>query len=163
MSIIRNIKKEPIVLRLICLSLIIIGLFAIFSFDKPYLGIVSFIIGFGLLIATSTIHGLEINPEKTSYRKISSLLGIVFGTWNKIPETEYLSVLKTKQSRQFVGSGPHLANPTFVIYSFAGNRKPIIIFQTDDKSEAFEIAKQIASILKISVLDATEKEQNWLN
>lgn len=132
MSIIRSIKKEPIVFRLFCLALMGTGLFAIFSFDKRYFGIVSFIIGFGLLIATSTIYGLEINIEKTSYRKISSFLGIVFGTWNKIPETEYLSILKTKQSRQFVGSGPYLTNLTFIIYSFAGNRKPIVIFQTDD-------------------------------
>lgn len=116
-----------------------------------------------MLISTSLSNGIEVDTETTNYRKISSFFGIVFGTWNKIPKTEYLSILKTKQSRQFVGSGPYFTNITFVIYSFAKNRKPIIIFQTDDKSVAFKIAKQIASVLKIPVLNSTENEQNWLN
>jgi len=162
MSTIRNIKKEPVLLRLSSIILASSGLLLAFNYERRYLGILLFVFGFGLLVSTSINTGIEINTEKITYRKIYSFFGIIFGTWNKIPETEYLSILRTKQSRQFAGSGPHLTNTSFCIYSFAENRESIIIFQTDDKSEAFEIAMQIASILKISILDATEKEQNWL-
>ena len=61
-----------------------------------------------------------------------------------------------------MGSGPLLTNDTCLINSFKEDRKPYTIYQTDDKSEAIETAKKIALILKISVLDTTEKEKKWL-
>ena len=161
MGVIRNLR-EPILLRVICIISIIVGLFLCYSYDKKYFGFILLIVSLGVLISTSVTTGIEIFPEKNLYRKISSFFGIQSGTWNKIPESDYLSVLKSKQSKQFVGSGPLLTNDTFLINSFKEDRKPYTIYQTDDKSEAIETAKKIALILKISVLDTTEKEQKWL-
>jgi len=161
MSTIQNIKKEPVLLRLSSIILASSGLLLVFNYDRKYLGILLFVFGFGLLVSTSINTGIEINTDKIAYRKIYSFFGIIFGTWNKIPETEYLSVFKAEEARQFIKSGPSLTNNNFVIYSFLENRKPIIIYKTAHKSEAFEVAKQVAIAMNTTILDATEKEQKW--
>lgn len=163
MSVIRNIRKEPTLLRLLFVILTVIGFLLMTSFDKIYWGMLLFTTGFGFFTSTATSSGIEIIPEKKMFRQIHSFFGIISGTWNTIPETEYLSVFKAKESRQFGGYGTALTNYEYIVYSFNQDRKPVTIYKTSKKLEAFKIASQIADLIDTRILDTTEKEQKWIS
>ena len=78
-----------------------------FGFSFAFLGIVMLVltgslmalifvvIGLGLNVA----EGSEIDLASKTYRTIHSLFGIKIGKWNPIPDFEYVSVFKTKESQ----------------------------------------------------------------
>lgn len=45
---------------------------------------------------------------------------------------------------------------------FYNRNKKIEAYITQDINDAFEKAKQIATILNVDILDATERESKWL-
>jgi len=104
--------------------------------------------------------GLEIDLKRDRYRKIISFFGLNIGTWKPLPKTEYISVFKTiKNSR--IRSRSAETTHGFVIYKvnlFYSQNKHLEIYLSEDKSEVFRLAKQIASILNVEIFDATENK-----
>lgn len=77
MSDVRYIK-EPFLARIISVVFIFASIILLSEEQKGF-GIVTLIIGLGLLISNSVCTGIEINTEQKYYRKLYSFLGIVFG------------------------------------------------------------------------------------
>lgn len=102
--------------------------------------------------------GLEIDLKKERHRKTMCFFGMNIGVWRPLPKIKYISVFKTIKSSRLRGKTAETTYG-FVVYKvnlFQGQNKHLEIYITEDKSDAFKLAKQIALVLNLEVFDATE-------
>ena len=122
----------------------------------------SIFIAIGLnLISTE---GSEINLENNTYRNLKSIFGIHFGKWKPCPKFEYVSVFKTKENQTInvISATTTITSDIIYLNLFYNKNKHLTFYKTEDKEDAFKVAKKIQSKLGIDVLDATEKESKWI-
>ena len=138
-----------------------IGLFliGILSIDTPFC-----ILFFGVGLYFFYTDGIEIELTNKKYRNTINLLGLTFGKWKAFPEIEYVSVFKTTQTtRVWVSTASANVTTTVIkVNLFYNTNQKIEAFETNNIDKAFDIAKQIATALKIDVLDATTRDTKWL-
>jgi hypothetical protein len=151
-------KRKLPVWKLIlgCIALVV----GIISLLSSYQGFISIGVGVFLLL----VEGSEFDFKNQKYREIKSVLGISFGKWKPIPDIEYLSVFRTNETttlRQRTAEA-NVTNEIIKLNLFYERNKKIEAYNTYDINDAFKKAKEIASILKIDILDATERESKWL-
>lgn len=134
-----------------------VGIVSIFSSFK---GFISIGVGIFLLL----IEGSEFDFKNQKYREVKSILGFNFGTWKPIPEIEYVSVFKTNETTTLrqLSAEANVTNEIIKLNLFYNTNQKIEAFNTYNIDEAFEKAKEIASILNVDILDATERETKWL-
>lgn len=140
---------------------IVLSLFAVYLFFQGTLfGLV--LLGAALKLALR--EGFELDLQEKRYRNIYSVFAINFGSWKKLPEIEYVSVFKTiKKSRaRVIAAEANLGFEVYKLNLFYNKNKHIETYVTDDKEDAFKVAKHIALALTIDILDATETEKVWL-
>lgn len=129
--------------------------------------ITGFLYGFilcGLSFFYLYTDGSEIDFEANKYRTFTEVFGIRYGKWKKLPEIDYVSVFSTTESvmvRSRSAEARVRSNVIVVNLFYNGNHR-IKAYTAKKKEKAFQIAKQIAEILKIDILDATEAESKWL-
>jgi len=123
----------------------------------------------GLLLALSSLYffiraGIEFDLTTKKYRQTNNLFNLSFGQWKDFPEIQYVSVFKTRQTtRVWVSSASaNVTEHIIKVNLFHNTNQKIEAYETKDINDAFEKAKQIASILNIDILDATERESKWL-
>ena len=129
-------------------------------FSNLFFSAIFLVIGLNLL----STEGSEIDIENNSYRSIKSLFGIHFGKWQTCPEFEYVSVFGMKENqtvRVVTAQATVQSKVIFINLFYAGNRH-ITVYKTQDKEDAFNVAKKFSSIFNIDILDATEHEKKWL-
>lgn len=151
-------KRKLPVWKLIlgCIALVV----GIISLLSSYQGFISIGVGVFLLL----VEGSEFDFKNQKYREIKSVLGISFGKWKPIPDIEYLSVFRTNETttlRQRTAEA-NVTNEIIKLNLFYERNKKIEAYNTYDINDAFKKAKEMASILKIDILDATERESKWL-
>jgi hypothetical protein len=139
-----------------CLA-IVVGIISLFS---SYQGFISIGIGVFLLL----VEGSEFDFKNQKYREIKSILGISFGKWKPIPDIEYLSVFRTNETTTLrqLSAEANVTNEIIKLNLFYDRNKKIEAYNTYDIDDAFKKANEIASVLKIDILDATERESKWL-
>ncbi|MGH1386500.1 hypothetical protein [Kordia sp.] len=129
--------------------------------------ITGFLYGFilcGLSFFYLYTDGSEIDFEANKYRTFTEVFGIRYGKWKELPEIDYVSVFSTTESvmvRSRSAEARVRSNVIIVNLFYNGNHR-IKAYTAKKKEKAFQIAKQIAEILKIDILDATEAESKWL-
>lgn len=136
----------------------IVGLIVIFSGNL--LGLIFCLVS----ILFFNRDGNEIDLETRQYRAFSGLFEFRFGKWKNLPKIDYISVFNTTETtiiKDFTGDATVTA-PIIVLNLFYKGNHRIKAYATTDKEDAFKVAKQIAKILKIDILDATEAESKWL-
>lgn len=150
------------------------------SFFKSLFGIIVFIFAFyvifyqnilfGFFMASFAIYlnsseGSQINLDSRTYRNIWSIFGIHFGKWKPIPTFEYISVFKGRQKQRVnsLGASTTFTDEVFLINLFYGRNRHETFYRTFKKEDAFEVAKHFRLALGIGILDATEREQKWLD
>ncbi|WP_179004175.1 hypothetical protein [Winogradskyella forsetii] len=108
--------------------------------------------------------GIEINLEQKTYRNTLSLFSLTFGKWKDLPEIEYISVFATTQSTKVraLTAETMVKKAVIKVNLFYNTNRKIEAFVTEDTQKAFDVAKEIATVLNIDVLDATERESKWL-
>jgi len=159
-STIKYIKKVPGWKTILGILIAVLSLYFFFSGD--YKGIVP--IAFSLLLLQT--NGTEINLENKTYRKIYSILGMNFGKWTSLPETEYVSVFATTESTKVWASSAtaNITDDIYMINIFYDTNKKIEVCNAYSHIEAFNIGAHIAYTLSIDLLDATEtKNFKWMN
>ena len=146
--------------RILGYVLILFGLYA-FLFLNIIMGAV--FIAFGVNFISTT--GSQINLTNKTYRKITSLFGIHFGTWKPCPEFEYVSVFKTNESQtvNFITATATSSESIILLNLFYNTNRHITFYKTTDKTDAFKVAEHFKMVFHIDVLDATEKEKKWLD
>ena len=150
-------RKLPLWKSILGLLLLAVGIYSLFSNFRGFV-----IIGLGVFMLL--IEGSEFNFTDRKYRKIKSILGFTIGKWQPLPEIEYVSVFRTTETTTLRQTSAEANVKTEVIKLnlFYENNKRIEAYRTYDIEDAFKKAKDIATLLTVDILDATEKESKWL-
>ncbi len=144
---------------------------SVFGIAFFFMGIAWIVTGnlFGMIFCGMSIFffnkdGSEIDLEIRKYRTFTEIFGFRFGNWEDLPEIEYVSVFSTTESVavRALSAEAIVKNDIIVLNLFYNGNHRIKAYSTTDKEDAFKIAKQIADILKIDILDATEAESKWI-
>ena len=132
----------------------------IWSLATDFVGFI--IIGIGVFLLL--VEGSEFDFVNNRYRKTKSILGIAFGKWQTLPKIEYVSVFKTIETTTLRSRSAeaNVKKDIIKLNLFYNNNRKILAFKTYDKEEAFLKAKEIATLLNVDILDATEREYKWL-
>ncbi len=143
-----------------------------FGFSFAFLGIVMLVLTGSLMslifvfiwLGLNVTEGSEIDLASKTYRTINSLFGIKIGKWNPIPDFEYVSVFKTKESQtiRVVTAETTQSYDIIHVNLFYNRNKHITFYKTDTKKDAFEVANHFKLALGVDILDATEREKKWL-
>jgi len=147
----------------IVITLIICG--AVLLYNYIYDGI--FLIALGTIIFFFK-KGIELDLQKRNFRNFISFFKFRIGKWKDLPDIEYVSVFSTREfsldSSLRVDYEPGVPETFDVIHInlFYDRNKKITSFRTQNRKEAFNVAHEIAQILNIDILDATERESKWL-
>jgi membrane-bound ClpP family serine protease len=159
METICYIKKVPFVKQLFGFSLIILA-FLGFVMSGTIFSAIFLAMGCFLIIT----EGSEIDLGNKKFRTVNLFLGIKFGSWKALPDFEYVSVFKTKQSQRvnFVTATTSFTNDVILLNVFDSKNKYITFYQTDDKEDALKVASHFKLALNIDILDATGAEKIWL-
>lgn len=158
-SIISYKKSIPFVKRFFGAVLAILGL-VMLLITGSLMALIFIVIGLGLNVA----EGSEINLSANTFRTFYSLFGLKTGSWKSIPNFEYVSVFKTKESQtvRVVTAETTQKYDVILVNLFYNRNKHITFYKTTDKKKAFEVADHFKLALNIDVLNATEKENKWL-
>jgi len=154
------LKPVPFVKRLFGTLII---LFAFYVMVYQSLLFSFFMIAFGVYLASS--EGSQINLDNNTYRNIWSIFAIHFGKWKTIPKFEYISVFKGKQKQQInsLSASTSFSEEVFLVNLFYEEIKHETFYRTFDKEDAFKVAQHFKLALNLAILDATEREQKWLD
>lgn len=153
-----SFKRKLPVWKLILGGLaLIVGIISLFSSFKGFI-----LIGMGIFLLL--VEGSEFNFKNHTYRKMKSILGISFGKWKPIPNIEYISVFRTNETTTLrqLSAEANVTNEIIKLNLFYNTNQKIEAYNTYNIEDAFKTAKEIASILNIDILDATERESKWL-
>ncbi|WP_111682443.1 hypothetical protein [Winogradskyella tangerina] len=121
------------------------------------------LIGMGIYFLLK--EGFEINFNEMTYRKIKSIFGINFGLSKPLPENiEYISVFKTTETTTLRARSAeaNVTNDIIKLNLFYNRNQKIEAYVTYDRDDAFKKAHELASLLNVDILDATERESKWL-
>lgn len=159
MNTITYLKDIPIIKKIFGILLGIAGIY-IFLTTNILFGLIFLAIGINLNLAD----GSQINLENKTFRKVKSIFGIHLGKWKPCPDFEYISVFRTKENQtvNVVSATTTFTTEVILINLFYNRNKHITFYKTHDKADAFKVAKHFKLALDIDILDATEKENNWL-
>jgi hypothetical protein len=158
----KNIRHLQPVSGIKIVFAIILSLFSIYLF---FAGTLFGVILLGAALKLSLREGFELNLEEKKYRNVYSIFAINFGSWKKLPEIEYVSVFKTiKNSRtRVIAAEANLGFEVFKLNLFYNKNKHIEAYVSDEKEDAFTVAKHIATVLELDIYDATTPEKKWIN
>lgn len=138
---------------------------------KFFFGACFFVIGLltfwplcGIAFIFMYADGIEIDLKLKKYRNIISFFGLHFGKWKTLPNIEYVSVFKTSETTTIraISAEANVKNDIIKVNLFHNTNQKIEAYNTQNVDDAFKKAKQIATILNIDILDATERESKWL-
>lgn len=94
-SIISYKKDIPFVKRFFGVVLAVLGIITLLI-TGSLMVLIFIVIGLGLIVAEVS----EINLSAKTFRTFNSLFGFKIGSWKTIPNFEYISVFKTKESQK---------------------------------------------------------------
>jgi len=120
-------------------------------------------IGFAIFLTSTT--GSQVNLDNNTFRNTWSIFALRFGKWKASPNFEYISVFKGKQSQRVngLGASTKFAEEIFLVNLFYDRNKHLTFYRTFDKEDAFKVAKHFYLAFSIDILDATEREQKWID
>jgi hypothetical protein len=139
-------------------SALLIGLYLLITSLSGFI-----IIGMGIYFLLK--EGSEIDFNTMKYRKIKSIFGLNFGKWKDLPNNiEYISVFKTTETTTLRArsAAANVRNDIIKLNLFYNTNQKIETYVTYDKKDAFKKAHDLASLLNVDILDATERESKWL-
>jgi hypothetical protein len=158
-SIISYKKDISIAKRFFGIVFTCLGLVMILSTGN-FIALILIVIGLGLNVA----EGSEIDLSTMQFRTFNDLFGIKIGSWKPIPNFEYISVFKTRESQTVRVLTAETTNSydIILINLFYDRNKNITFYKTTNKEDAFKVADHFRLVLNIDVLDATGHERKWL-
>ena len=157
----KNIRHLQPVANIKIIFAIILSLFSVYLF---FAGTLFGIILLGGALKLSLREGFELNLEDKKYRNVYSIFAINFGFWKKLPDIEYISVFKTiKNSRsRVITAEATLGFEVFKVNMFYNKNQHSEAYISDEVEDAFSVAKHIATVLELDILDATKPEKEWI-
>lgn len=160
MNNIISYKKEiPFVKRFFGIAFASLG-FLMLILTGSLMALIFIVIGLGLNVA----EGSDINLITKQFRTFKELFGFKLGKWLPIPNFEYVSVFKTKESQtvRVVTAETTQKYEIIQVNLFYNRNKHLTFYKTVNKEDAFVVANHFKQALNIDILDATESEKKWL-
>ncbi|WP_296311931.1 hypothetical protein [Winogradskyella sp. UBA3174] len=150
-------RKLPIWKLILGSIALTVGIISLFSSFKGFI-----LIGMGIFLLL--VEGSEFDFKNKKYREIKSILSISVGTWKPIPETDYISVFRTNETITLRSrtAEANVSNEIIKLNLFYNTNQKIEAYETYDENDAFMKAKEIATVLNVDILDATERKSKWL-
>lgn len=113
--------------------------------------------------------GFVFDTENHKITNIYTFLGISFGVWKKLPEIEYISVLRViEQDKSFQASSATFVNKNTGNYEYQINlvlndksKKPITLLTTN-LNNALNKGIELGKYLNIRVFDSTSPNKHWI-
>ena len=151
------IRKIPTWKLILGYAALILGIISVFSRLQGFV-----LIGMGIFFHLS--RGSEFDFINNKYRQIETLMGIKIGKWKPIPDIEYISVFKTTETTTIRerSAEANVTNDIIKLNLFYNTNQKIEAYETYDLKDAFKKAHDLASLLNVDILDATERESKWL-
>ncbi|UGS23482.1 hypothetical protein [Flavobacterium channae] len=158
-TIISYQKEIPFFKRFIGVAFASLG-FLMLVLTGSLMALIFIVIGLGL----NVVEGSDINLETKQFRTFHKLFNFKIGKWMPIPNFEYVSVFKTKESQtvRVVTAETTQKYEIIKVNLFYNRNKHITFYKTTNKEDAFAVANNFKLALNIDVLDATESETKWL-
>jgi len=159
-SKIKHLKKVPIWKTILGIIIALLSLYFVFS------GVLFGIVPIAYSVLLLQTNGTEINLENKTYRKIYAILGLSFGKWQPLPETEYVSIFATTETIKVWASSANanVKDDIYMINIFHSTNQKIEVCTAYSRKEAFDIGSNIAYALNIDLLDATENRNfKWMD
>jgi len=156
----KYVKKVPIWKTILGIAIAILTLYLVL------IGGISAIVPIAFSILLLQTNGTEINLETKTYRKIYSILGLNFGTWQALPEAEYVSIFATTETTKVWASAAtmNVTDAIYMINIFHSTNQKIEVCNAYSSKEAFDTGAHVAYTLDIDLLDATEtKNFKWMD
>lgn len=129
----------------------------------PVFGLAMALAAGGLLLYQS---GIEVDFKERKYRLITAFGNQGFGEWEALPALKCVSVFRTKFSSQTYGRSNASVTTTEQVIQVnlvTAQDKRMLLFESEDKNDAFDFARNVAAKLNEKLWDATEKEGQWVN
>ncbi len=160
MSNIITYTKPVSTLKIVFGVILFLFAFYIIFYESMLFGF--FMIGFAIYLTSTT--GSQVNLDDNTFRNIWSMFDVHFGTWKTSPNFEYISVFKGKQSQRVnsLGASTKFTEEVYLVNLFYEGNKHITFYRTFEKEDAFKVAKHFYLAFGLDILDATEREQKWI-
>lgn len=157
----KNIRHLQPVANIKIIFAIILALLSVYLFFE---GTLFGLILLGAALKLSLKEGFELNLEEKKYRNVNSIFAINFGFWKKLPEIDYISVFRTiKNSRsRVIAAEATLGFEVFKVNMFYQKNRHIEAYVSDELEDTFSVAKHIAVVLELDILDATKQDKEWI-
>jgi hypothetical protein len=154
------VREKPLMVKIVSFSVIVLSILRFVNY--PLISGIMVLVGILLYLYQT---GIEVDFKVHTYRNIIALGPLSFGKWEGIPPLKSISVFKAT----IVSSATSRANVTITqrdqviqVNLITTLNKRIKLLETENKEEAFALAKKIAPILDLDIWDATEREGKWL-
>ncbi|MGC1471428.1 MAG: hypothetical protein WA775_02455 [Psychroserpens sp.] len=146
------VRKIPIWKMTLGFSSLLVGILGLITLN--YLTFVLLLFG-AMMLKTE---GSELNLEAKTYREITSILNLKFGSWKPLGHLEYISVFNTTEDITVRALTAETTNsfPVLILNIFYETNKKMTVYKTKDIKDAFDVASHIADALMIDLLDATK-------
>jgi hypothetical protein len=153
----KYIRKVPIVKLIFGFSLFLFSIILLMDSVKS-------LVITGIAIYFMLTDGIEFDFKNKKFRPLKSVLGLDFGRWKDLPDIEFVSVFKTNENTALRSRSAEamVKKEVIKLNLFYDTNKKIEAYTTEDRTEAFDKAKELAKILDISVFDATQSNTKWL-
>jgi hypothetical protein len=106
---------------------------------------------------------LQIDFKNKMYRLGTDAFGYTMGKWDVLPNIEYISVFAGNYSVRSQNRDYYDTFEKIEINLIYSSNKKLNVWIGDDKDKAIAAAKFIAQNLNLRVLDATQREFEWLD
>ena len=152
-------KEIPFVKRFFGIAFASLGLLMLIL-TGSLMPLIFIVIGLGI----NTAEGSDINLSSKEIRVFYALFGVKVGKWLPMPDFEYVSVFKTKESQtvRVVTAESTQKYEIIQVNLFYNRNKHMTFYKTVNKEDAFKVANHFKLALDIDILDATESEKKWL-
>jgi hypothetical protein len=159
MNIITYQKDVPVMKSILGYAILLFALITLLTVNLIF-GAIFMALGLHII----STEGSQINLTDKTYRTFRAAFGFRFGKWQPVPEFEYVSVFKTKESQTSTAIAASVTRTYDIILLnlFYNTNKHITFYKTNDKEDAFKVAEHFRLAFGIDILDATEREKRWL-
>ncbi len=152
-------------LLLMLLSLYILYIDFTINAAKDCVGILSFATtAFVLAVRFSLVNNIYFDFEKRLYKKEYAVGIFRFGTWQHLPNIEYICVFRQSWSKDSDGDGmSDSAGYRYDVNVWHDSSKHFTIYTNFEKEPSYEMAKHLATKMKVDFLDATDPHnKQWV-
>ena len=152
-------KDRPVLIKTISGIVFLLAIYRLMN--SP---VSSIVMGLGSIGLFAYQTGIEINFADKKYRTVSILGPQIFGSWEDLPELDYISLFKTNitfTSTSLSTASISRTDSFIQVNLITDRKKKIKVFEGKDFDEALLKAKKFSKDLELDIWNATIRPAEW--